>query len=60
MGNKTKMLDSTRNIPLIEMARLLVREEALFAGTSTGANIVAAIWVAARLGTGHSCFWQLF
>ena len=37
-----------------EMARRLAREEALFAGTSTGANIVAAIRVAARLGTGHT------
>jgi len=32
------------------MARRLAREEAIFAGTSTGANIVAAIGVAARLG----------
>lgn len=37
-----------------EMARRLAREEALFAGTSTGANISAAIQVAARLGTGHT------
>jgi len=34
-----------------DMARRLAREEALFAGTSTGANVVAAIQVAARLGT---------
>ena len=33
-----------------DMARRLAREEALFAGTSTGANIVAAIQIAARLG----------
>ncbi len=32
------------------MARSLAREEALFAGTSTGANVVAALRVAARLG----------
>jgi cysteine synthase A len=32
------------------MARRLAREEALFAGTSSGANVVAAIQVAARLG----------
>jgi cysteine synthase A len=32
------------------MARRLAREEALLAGTSTGANLVAALRVAARLG----------
>lgn len=35
-----------------EMARRLAREEALFAGTSSGANIVAALRVADRLGPG--------
>ena len=34
------------------MARRLAREEALFAGTSSGANVVAAIQVAQRLGPG--------
>jgi cysteine synthase A len=34
------------------MARRLAREEALFAGTSTGANVVAALRVANRLGSG--------
>ena len=34
------------------MARQLAREEAIFAGTSTGANIVAALRVAKRLGAG--------
>ena len=33
-----------------EMARRLAREEALFAGTSSGANVDAAIRVAERLG----------
>jgi cysteine synthase A len=33
-----------------DMARRLAREESLFAGTSTGANVVAAIQVAQRLG----------
>jgi cysteine synthase len=33
-----------------DMARRIAREEALFAGTSSGANVVAAIRVAARLG----------
>ena len=35
------------------MARRLAREEALFAGTSSGANVVAAIRVAERFGPGH-------
>jgi cysteine synthase A len=35
-----------------EMARKLAREEALFAGTSSGANVVAALEVAERLGPG--------
>jgi cysteine synthase A len=34
------------------MAKRLAREEALFAGTSSGANVVAAIQVAKRLGPG--------
>ena len=34
------------------MARRLAREEALFAGTSSGANVLAAIRVAERLGPG--------
>ena len=34
------------------MARRLAREEALFAGTSSGANVVAALRVAERLGPG--------
>jgi cysteine synthase A len=37
-----------------EMTRRLAREEALFAGTSSGANVVAAIRVARRLGPGHT------
>jgi len=35
-----------------EMARRLAREEGLFAGTSSGANVIAAIQVAQRLGPG--------
>ena len=34
------------------MARRLAREEAIFAGTSSGANIVAALQVAKQLGAG--------
>lgn len=33
-----------------QMARLLAREEGLFAGTSSGANVLAAIQVVQRLG----------
>ena len=36
------------------MTRRLAREEALFAGTSTGANVLAALEVARRLGTGRT------
>ena len=32
------------------MARRLAREEALFAGTSSGANVAAALLVAQRMG----------
>jgi cysteine synthase A len=35
-----------------DMTRRLAREEALFAGTSSGANVVAAIRVGERLGPG--------
>jgi cysteine synthase A len=35
-----------------EMTRRIAREEALFAGTSSGANVVASIQVAERLGPG--------
>jgi cysteine synthase A len=33
------------------MARRLAREEGIFAGTSSGANVVAAIEVGLRLGS---------
>jgi cysteine synthase A len=36
------------------MARQLASREALFAGTSSGANVVAAIRMAKRLGAGHT------
>ena len=35
-----------------DMTRRIAREEALFAGTSSGANVVAALQVAERLGRG--------
>ena len=37
-----------------EMARRLAREEGVFAGTSTGANVVASLRVAERLGAGRT------
>ncbi len=36
------------------MARRLAAEEGLFAGTSSGANVVAALRIAKRLGPGHT------
>jgi cysteine synthase A len=36
------------------MARRLAREEGLFAGTSSGANVIAAIHLAERLGRGRT------
>lgn len=36
------------------MARRLAREEALFGGTSTGGNVVAALQIAERLGPGKT------
>ena len=38
----------------MSMARRLAREEGVFAGTSTGANIVAALRIAERLGPGKT------
>ena len=49
------LIDEIEAVPTEEakaMARRLAREEALFAGTSSGANVVAALRVAARLGSG--------
>lgn len=37
-----------------EMARRLAKEEGIFAGTSSGANIVAALRVAEKLGAGNN------
>ena len=52
VGARTRSTRSTRS-PSADgpgMARRLAREEGLFAGTSTGANVVAALRVAERLG----------
>lgn len=51
------LVDAIEAVPTAEakaMARRLAREEALFAGTSSGANVVAALRVAARLGEGRT------
>lgn len=48
-------MDEILAVPTVEakeMARRLAREEGLFAGTSSGANVIAAIRVAQRLGPG--------
>lgn len=52
---KPSLVDEVIAIPTEEakaMARRLAREEALFAGTSSGANVLAAIRVGQRLGPG--------
>jgi cysteine synthase A len=52
---KPELVDEIVPVPTAEakeMARRLAREEALFAGTSSGANVLAAIQVAEKLGPG--------
>ena len=47
------LVDDIQTVPTVEakeMARRLAGEEALLAGTSSGANVVAALRVAERLG----------
>ena len=54
---KEDIADKIRTVSTEEakaMARRLASEEALFAGTSSGANVVAAIRAAKRLGPGHT------
>ncbi len=49
------VVDAVMPVPTAEakaMARRLAREEGLFAGTSSGANVVAALEVARQLGPG--------
>ena len=51
------VVDEIVPVPTAEaeaMARRLAREEGLFAGTSSGGNVVAAIRAGARLGPGAS------
>ncbi len=54
---RTDLADEIAQVSTAEakaMARRLAREEGLFAGTSSGANVVAALAVARRLGPGHT------
>ena len=37
----------------MDMTRRAAREEGLFSGPSTGANLIAALAIARRLGPGH-------
>src|SRR6185436_17792869 len=49
------LVDEIVPVPTVDaeaMARRLAREEGLFAGTSSGANVIAAIRTAERLGPG--------
>ena len=49
------MVDEIVPVPTADaeaMANRLAREEGLFAGTSSGANVIAAIRVGERLGSG--------
>lgn len=47
-------LDAVPTDEAVAMARRLAREEGVFAGTSSGANVVAAIRVARELGPGST------
>ena len=54
---KTSIADEIMTVSTKEakaMVRQLASQEALFAGTSSGANVVAAIRMAKRLGPGHT------
>jgi cysteine synthase A len=45
-------VDTVSSADAMAMARRLAREEGIFAGTSTGANVTAALRLAERLGSG--------
>ena len=54
---KDSMADEIMTVSTEEaklMTRQLASQEALFAGTSSGANVVAALRIAKRLGPGHT------
>jgi cysteine synthase A len=51
------LANEIQSVPTAEamaMARRLARDEGIFAGTSTGANVTVALRIAARLGPGHT------
>jgi cysteine synthase len=48
--NEVDGIEQVTTDDAMTMSRRLAREEAVFAGTSSGANIVAALRVAERLG----------
>jgi cysteine synthase A len=50
LANEIQMVSTQE---AMETARRLAREEGIFAGTSTGANVAAALRVAERLGPGR-------
>jgi cysteine synthase A len=47
-------IETVSTAEAMETARRLAREEGVFAGTSTGANVAAALRMAGRLGPGHT------
>jgi len=52
--DKVDEIEMVSTADAMAMARRLAREEGIFAGTSSGANMVAAIRLAERLGPGHT------
>ena len=53
-ANSVNAIDAVFTDDAYAMARRLAAEEGIFAGGSTGANVVAALRVAERLGEGHT------
>ena len=51
-GDEVDAIEPVSSAEAKAMARRLAREEGIFAGTSSGANVVAALRVAGRLGRG--------
>jgi cysteine synthase len=53
-GDKVDEIEMIASVDAQAMARRLAAEEGVFAGTSSGANVVAALRVAEQLGAGHT------